>query len=241
MVKLFTKPNDKRTFSPFLVINREFLEIYKMLLAGLVFLKFIQGASAETCFEINGHDYTLSCINNEKQIMSILTSDCGAYKDQGDDCARYFIDTLNFCKGVFGGSACTLDYHNIILPDECAVQKIAENCHDGYGTWQDIVATIGIVLGGLLALCCLTGYLMSVFRKPVNVVQVEMAEEDQAQTTPIAQSATTYGTTDQDNGNRAQGATAGEIAGTVAGAAVEIGLRAAIELPLAALSHCAVM
>jgi hypothetical protein len=202
MVKLFSKSSDKKTYSSFLIINREFVELYKMLLAFLVFANIIQRASGETCFEINNHDYSLDCINSDKTIVAELYRQCGAYKDIGDDCARYFIDTLEFCSGVFGGSACTLSYHNINLPDACAVNVTRTYCRNGYGTIEDIFATIGIVLGGLVTLCLLTSFVIHCFRSSVNEVQLELGNQgENEEREAINQATRPYGTI---NGNERQ-------------------------------------
>jgi hypothetical protein len=199
MVKFFKQStNDKDPSYPIdnsSIRPSQFIVLYKLTLTALVLFHFIQTTKAETCFEIDGHDYTLDCINNEKAIYNQLKSQCNAYQDGADDCARFFTSTLNFCSGVFGGSACTLDYHNLFPPSLCAINVTKNDCKNGYGTLQDILATIGISVGGAIGLCLLLCLLIRCLKRTVSEVNLELSNERPApvESSPLVCASVNYG------------------------------------------------
>lgn len=115
------------------------------------------------CFEHDDHDHKLVTRAglDIDTIVSVLKNKCGIYNDEKDDCARWFTVTVEYGKGVFGGTSCTLDYH--VLGgglDPCIDGNLKEQCPDGYGTGEDILATIGIAVAGIVVLCCVIGLLL---------------------------------------------------------------------------------
>ena len=139
----------KKNRKPLLTIT-DFTEVMQYILGAMYFLSLIKPANGDICFEINNQDYTLSCSRDEGKIFSLLQAGAGAYKDSADDCARYFIEELNFCHGLLAGTVCDLKYHDFNVPDPTAIDIIKANCKDGYGTSADIIITIAIAVGALL-------------------------------------------------------------------------------------------
>lgn len=115
------------------------------------------------CFESKaGHDYSLHCATGEAEMLTKLQQECDIYKDGLDDCARFFVKTLDFCHGFFIQSnqsdpQCMLSYHNDMAPIDPCIERVVQNtCANRYGTISDVFITIGIVVG-LVFLACTLG------------------------------------------------------------------------------------
>lgn len=131
--------------------------------------------AAEACFEKDDHDHKLITrlglnINN---IVNTLTTECHIYNDGYDDCANFFVNSKDFGKGFFGGTTCTIKYHVGNILDSCISTVLEKNCPNGYGTTEDILATIGIAIGGGLCLAGL-GYFLVKYCRNRSVVSSDI-------------------------------------------------------------------
>jgi hypothetical protein len=113
------------------------------------------------CFEAKddkdnlAHDHTLSCSSEEllNTLIRKLQESCDIFQDGYDDCARWFVNVLNYGPGFFGGSRCELSYHNgLYLPNQCILDTLEKNIPTGFGTNIDILTTSLLALGGTLVL-----------------------------------------------------------------------------------------
>ncbi len=135
-----------------------FTSLSKLLMFITHFAIPINAAIAESvCFIKFGSDYILTLGSARPSIDGIfnkLKEICGVEQDRVKaDCLGNLGKDLYFGRGTFGGSVCYLNSGDM-TPDPCVVQTIKDNCPNGYGTLEDIGATIGIIIGGLALIYC---------------------------------------------------------------------------------------
>lgn len=133
---LFKKPKN----DPSVAIassHAEKVQVAKLLLSFIALMNMVDKSLA-VCFESKtGNDYTLKCDQDEDTIFNKILKNCDAYQTGGDDCADFFTESLDFCKGVFGDAVCTLTYHAGVTPGDCIVEQVQDNCSNGVITVFD--------------------------------------------------------------------------------------------------------
>ena len=132
-------------------------------------------SAAGQCFYQKDHaSYEVSSFltNDDKRAATDSINNCGmtAYDCNIDSISglilREILDSLmgtiqyfSFGKGTFGGTICDVRMTSPtqIPMDDCVQTAIKSHCTDGFGTVQDLLAVVGISVGGLLILGCAAG------------------------------------------------------------------------------------
>jgi hypothetical protein len=130
------------------------------IIAFTVTSSFVQSTMGSRCFQKDEHFYTLISSKYEDSIFDILKSNCSTYTTDGNDCANFITDKVEFGKAFFGGSICELIHHSWITPDICITDTLQRECHSGYGSTSDILATVGIAVGSVAVIVCCGAYMV---------------------------------------------------------------------------------
>lgn len=163
--------------------------------------------NAEYCFRFPGSRYSLDCSPESigEKLMDLLIKQC-----QPLACARYteafsnigasmFEHSMGMGDGYFAGHHCTVQYDGSFAP--CVKQTLEQNVPNGeFGTPQDILATVGIVVGtaGALAasitlgVCLFKHKIKKCIREREDLAELDAmigTEEHSKQNTILAQSA----------------------------------------------------
>lgn len=209
-------------------------KLVQTILFTLTIFSLMKKSLGQACFESKeGNDYSLDCGRmGESKIVSQLFTNCGAYNDGLNDCAEFFIQSMNFGKSLFGYSICTLSTHETNSFDPCIVQTVRNDTKNNFVTDGDIWTLVGIGTAALCVLTCLLivfkGLRQNTAERPAAVIARDYYPEVENGGGQERQSLVINNGT---NNNGAQiGAQVGVMAVDVVGTVV-----------LGALSHCNVM
>ncbi len=128
----------------------------KVMATSAVLLNMIGSADGSSCFRANNTLYQLACpLQMEDSLIAKLHDACNieVLSSCGDrHTHNIFLEKLSFGETPFGASLCEIRAHyqtDLERLNACVVDILKKNAVSGYGTLIDVMATTGIIIGGI--------------------------------------------------------------------------------------------